>query len=135
VRDPEPLLPRLRNAGAILVGEHSSEPIGDYVAGPSHVLPTSGTARFASPLTVNDFLKVTTLIRFSETEFHAVAAHAITLAEAEGLDAHAAALRARLEETAALGSGLSALGKGGTCSCRAESPEPRAESCEEARRA
>jgi histidinol dehydrogenase len=99
VRDPEPLLARLRNAGAILVGEHSSEPIGDYVAGPSHVLPTSGTARFASPLTVNDFLKVTTLIRFSETEFHAIAGHAITLAEAEGLDAHAAALRARLEES------------------------------------
>jgi histidinol dehydrogenase len=97
VRDPEPLLARLRNAGAILVGEYSSEPIGDYIAGPSHVLPTSGTARFASPLTVNDFLKVTTLIRFSATEFDAVAPHAITLAAAEGLDAHAAALRARLE--------------------------------------
>jgi histidinol dehydrogenase len=96
VRDPEALLPRIQNAGAILLGEHSSEPIGDYIAGPSHVLPTSGTARFASPLTVNDFVKVTTLIRYSKAAFDADAAHAITLAEAEGLDAHAAAIRARI---------------------------------------
>jgi histidinol dehydrogenase len=96
VRDPDALLPRIQNAGAILVGEHASEPIGDYVAGPSHVLPTSGTARFASPLTVNDFVKVTSLIRFSKAEFDAVAGAAIALAEAEGLDAHAAAIGARM---------------------------------------
>lgn len=95
VRDPDLLLPRIRNAGAILVGTHSSEPVADYIAGPSHVLPTSGTARFASPLGLHDFLKITSLVRFSAAEFDAVADHIVTLAEVEGLDAHVNAIRVR----------------------------------------
>jgi len=95
VRDPDTLLPRIRNAGAILVGAHSSEPVADYVAGPSHILPTSGTARFASPLGVHDFMKITSLVRFDAAALAAVADHVVTLAEAEGLDAHAAAIRIR----------------------------------------
>jgi histidinol dehydrogenase len=98
VRDPDALIPRLRNAGAILVGACSSEPVADYVAGPSHILPTSGTARFASPLGVHDFMKITSLVRFDAAALAAVADHVVTLAEAEGLDAHAAAIRIRAED-------------------------------------
>src|SRR5205823_5782772 len=97
VRDPMPLVYQIRNAGAIFVGEYSSEPIGDYIAGPSHVLPTGGTARFASPLHVDDFLKKINLVIPDEAAFRRLAPHAITLARTEGLEAHARALAARLE--------------------------------------
>jgi histidinol dehydrogenase len=97
VRDALPLAYRIRNAGAIFVGEYSSEPIGDYIAGPSHVLPTGGTARFASPLSVDDFLKKTSLLAYSRRSFEAMAPHVLTLAETEALDAHANAIRVRLE--------------------------------------
>jgi histidinol dehydrogenase len=94
----EPLLlaGRIRNAGAIFLGGWSPEPMGDYFAGPNHVLPTGGTARFASPLGVYDFVKRTSLIGYSRARLHAHAAEVIRLAEAEGLHGHAEAVRVRL---------------------------------------
>ncbi|MBP6965200.1 MAG: histidinol dehydrogenase [Armatimonadetes bacterium] len=97
VADPLALLPRLKNAGAILLGDNSTEPIGDYIAGPSHVLPTSGTARFSSPLNVDDFLKKSSVVMYSKEALLADAAATIELAETEGLDAHANAVRVRLD--------------------------------------
>lgn len=89
-------LNRLRHAGAIFIGKHTPEPVGDYVAGPNHVLPTSGTARFSSALSVEHFLKKTSLIRYSAQAFKKEAADIIRLAEVEGLGAHAQAVRIRL---------------------------------------
>jgi histidinol dehydrogenase len=97
VAEPEPVLSRLRNAGTVLVGPWGSVPLADYVAGPSHVLPTGGTARYASPLNVDDFLKKTNLVIPDADAFRRLAPHAITLARTEGLEAHARALEARLE--------------------------------------
>jgi len=96
VEDPWYLLPMIRNAGAVLVGEWTPEPIGDYVAGPSHVLPTGGTARFSSPLSVEDFVKRSSLIRYSRAAMERTGPAAVTLAEAEGFGAHAAAVKCRL---------------------------------------
>lgn len=96
--EPLSAIGSIKNAGAILVGEYSSEPIGDYIAGPSHVLPTGGTARFSSALNVEDFLKRSSIIGYSEEEFSKVASDVITLAEMEGLDAHANAIRVRLDK-------------------------------------
>lgn len=96
VEDPWQILPMIRNAGAVLVGEWTPEPVGDYVAGPSHVLPTGGTARFSSPLNVEDFVKRSSLIRYSRAALERSGPAAVTLAEAEGFDAHAAAVRCRL---------------------------------------
>jgi histidinol dehydrogenase len=98
VSDPEASLAKLKNGGTVLVGTWGSVPLGDYVAGPSHVLPTGGTARFASPLSVDDFVKKTNLIIPDEQSFRRLAPHAITLARTEGLEAHARALARRLEE-------------------------------------
>jgi histidinol dehydrogenase len=95
VADPWPLVGRVRNAGGIFVGEASSEALGDYVAGPSHVMPTGGTARFASPLHVRDFLKVTSIFALGGTHARRLAPAGARLARAEGLTAHAAALEAR----------------------------------------
>lgn len=95
VKNPAVLLENLRHAGAIFIGAHTPEAIGDYVAGPSHVLPTSGTARFSSGLSVFDFLKRTSLISCSADAFKQVAPFAATLADAEGLGAHALSLRIR----------------------------------------
>ncbi|HUX87553.1 MAG TPA: histidinol dehydrogenase, partial [Chloroflexota bacterium] len=95
VRDAWSWLPRVRNAGGVFIGERSIEAIGDYVAGPSHVMPTGGTARFASPLGVLDFLKVSSLFDVSPDLFRAISPAAIALAEAEGLDGHANAIRVR----------------------------------------
>ncbi len=95
LRDPWSYLPRIRNAGGIFLGERSIEAIGDYTAGPSHVMPTGGTARFASPLSVYDFLKLSSIFDVSPGLFREVAPAAVTLAEAEGLHAHAAAIRLR----------------------------------------
>ena len=97
VRDPWRLVGRIRNAGGIFVGEASSEALGDYIAGPSHIMPTGGTARWASPLHVRDFLKVTSIFATDIEAHNRIAPAAIRLAEAESLTAHAAALRLRLE--------------------------------------
>lgn len=89
VRDPDPLIERLINAGALFVGPYSPEALGDYVAGPNHVLPTVGTARFASPLQVWDFVKTSSLLRIGPETFAKLAQPTVTLARAEGLEGHA----------------------------------------------
>ena len=93
VRDPWAILGLIENAGAILLGPHSSAPIGDYMAGPSHTLPTAGCARFASPLNVDDFVKKTNLLSFSAQAADALAGDAARFAEFEGLEGHARAAR------------------------------------------
>jgi len=96
VEDPRALLPKLRHAGAIFLGRWSSEAIGDYCAGPNHVLPTGGTARFSSPLGVYDFQKRTSLIGVSREGAQRLGRLAATLAEGEGLQAHARSAAARI---------------------------------------
>ncbi len=96
VADPWPLVDRIRHAGGIFVGEHSSEALGDYVTGPSHIMPTGGSARFFSPLGIRDFLKITSLFAVNEKAENRLGPSAIRLAEAEGLSAHAMAIRRRL---------------------------------------
>ncbi len=98
VADPDALLPKIRHAGAIFVGHHTSEPLGDYCAGPNHVLPTGRTARFSSPLGVYDFQKRSSLIRVSAEGARTLGAIAATLARGEGLVAHACAAEARLPD-------------------------------------
>jgi histidinol dehydrogenase len=97
VEEPMILAGRIRNAGAIFLGSSSPEPMGDYFAGPNHVLPTGGTARFASPLGVYDFVKRTSLIGLSPARLRRDAPDVIRLAESEGLHGHAEAVRVRLE--------------------------------------
>lgn len=92
---PDALLPNIRNAGAIFLGAHTPEPVGDYLAGPCHVLPTSGTARFFSPLSVDDFLKKTSVISYEQTALACVSSKIDVFARAEGLDAHARAVTIR----------------------------------------
>jgi histidinol dehydrogenase len=87
----------IRHAGAIFLGDETPEPVGDYLAGPSHVLPTGGTARYASPLGVYDFVKRTSVIRYTRSQLLEDAPHIIALAEAEGLVGHAQAIRVRME--------------------------------------
>ena len=99
-REPRALLPRLHNAGAIFLGAYSPEPLGDYMAGPCHVLPTSGTARFFSPLSTDTFLKKTSVIEYSEEELLKVADGIIAMAESEKLTAHANSVRRRKEARA-----------------------------------
>ncbi len=96
VADPEALSDKISNAGAIFLGRHTPEAIGDYVAGPNHVLPTSRTARFASGLGVLDFMKRTTLVRCDADGLAAIGPAALTLAQAEGLPAHARSVSIRL---------------------------------------
>jgi histidinol dehydrogenase len=91
----EEMLARIRHAGAIFVGPHSPVALGDYVAGPSHVLPTGGTARFASGLSANDFLRAGSVIHFTAESLAAVRHDAVRLAEIEGLTAHAASVSLR----------------------------------------
>ena len=88
---------RVRNAGAIFVGHHTPVALGDYAAGPSHVLPTGGSARWASGLTANDFLKRTSMIRFEPEGLRQIAPDVVALAEVEGLTAHAQSVRTRLD--------------------------------------
>lgn len=97
VRDAWDYAPKVRNAGGLFVGESSPEALGDYIAGPSHVMPTGGSARYASPLSVNDFLKITSLIAVDAPVMRELAAAAALIARAEGLTAHARALEIRLE--------------------------------------
>lgn len=96
VAEPLALAGKIRNAGAIFLGSWSPEPVGDYFAGPNHVLPTGGTARFASPLGVYDFVKRTSLIGYSRQRLLAHADDVVRLAESEGLHGHAEAVRVRL---------------------------------------
>ncbi|MDF2670061.1 MAG: hisD [Paenibacillus sp.] len=98
VAEPFGLLGRIENAGAIFLGPYSSEPVGDYFAGPNHVLPTNGTARFSSPLNVDDFLKKSSVISYSKEALLANGEAIMTLAKHEGLDAHARAIQIRLEK-------------------------------------
>jgi histidinol dehydrogenase len=98
VREPLQYLDQIRNAGAVFIGQYSSEPLGDYLAGPNHVLPTGGTARFASPLNVDDFIKKSSLIYYQKTGLCEVAEDIIRLAELEGLDGHARAIKKRCHE-------------------------------------
>ncbi len=93
--DPWQWVEKVNNAGGVFVGEHSCEVLGDYVAGPSHVMPTGGSARFASPLNVWDFVHIVSLIALDERSAARIAADAATLAYAEGLDAHAHAAEKR----------------------------------------
>ena len=95
VESPFNLLPKIKNAGAIFLGEFSPEPLGDYFAGPNHVLPTGGTAKFYSVLNVETFLKRTSLISYTQKDLSSAADDIIRLAQAEGLDAHAAAIEIR----------------------------------------
>ena len=97
VWDPWRWVEKVSNAGGVFMGEHSFEVLGDYLAGPSHVMPTGGSARFASPLNVWDFVKIVSLVALDEATAHAIGPSAATIAEAEGLDAHqnAALLRTR----------------------------------------
>jgi histidinol dehydrogenase len=97
VAEPWSAVGRIRNAGGIFVGEGSSEALGDYVVGPSHVMPTRGTARFSSPLHVRDFLKVTSIFAVGDVAAQRLAPAAQRIAQAEGLTAHAAAVAARQE--------------------------------------
>jgi histidinol dehydrogenase len=97
VADPWSWADRIRHAGAVFVGATTPEPVGDYLAGPSHVLPTGGTARFVSPLGVYDFVKRISVISCTAERLAADAAHIIALAEAEGLPGHAEAVRVRLD--------------------------------------
>lgn len=96
VADPDALLPAIRNAGAVFMGHYTPEPIGDYYAGPNHVLPTSGTARFFSALGVDQYTKRMSVVRYTETALMADAQDIITLAETEGLNAHANAIKVRI---------------------------------------
>jgi histidinol dehydrogenase len=96
VADPDSLLDRIRHAGAIFLGRYSSEALGDYCAGPNHVLPTSRTARFSSPLGVYDFQKRTSLISVSREGASTLGAIAAELADGEGLVAHARSARLRI---------------------------------------
>ena len=95
VREPYSLMALIDNAGAIFLGHYSPEPLGDYFAGPNHVLPTSGTARFFSPLSVDDFVKKSSIICCTRDELERVADQVILLARSEGLDAHANAVAIR----------------------------------------
>ena len=99
VADPDALLPGVRNAGAVFLGGYSAEVLGDYSAGPSHVLPTFGTARYASPLGVGDFGKRSSVIRIVPRGAPELARTAAAIARAEGLDAHARAALARLDDS------------------------------------
>ncbi|WP_251446611.1 histidinol dehydrogenase [Vermiculatibacterium agrestimuris] len=95
---PEALLPKLRNAGAVFLGSWSPEPLGDYLAGPNHVLPTSGTARFFSPLSVTSFLKTMSVIQYDRKALEPVKDEIIALARSEKLTAHANSIQVRFEE-------------------------------------
>ena len=96
--NPFEVMTKIRNAGAIFLGEYSSEPLGDYFAGPNHVLPTNGTAKFFSALSVDDFVKKSSIIYYSREALQSVHKDIETFAEAEGLTAHANSIRVRFED-------------------------------------
>ena len=96
-RDPFTVMTKIRNAGAIFLGEYSSEPLGDYFAGPNHVLPTNGTAKFFSPLGVDDFIKKSSIISYSREALEPIHEDIIKFANAERLTAHANSIKVRFE--------------------------------------
>lgn len=98
VREPEKLLPLIRNAGAVFMGHYTPEPIGDYFAGPDHILPTGGTAKFFSVLNADSFVRKMSVIRYTKEAVLADGAHVVRLAENEGLQAHANAIKTRLDQ-------------------------------------
>jgi len=97
IRDPEKYIPQIQNAGAIFLGNYTPEPLGDYFAGPNHTLPTSGTARFFSPLGTGDFIKKMSVLHYNEASLRECYQDVARFAEAEGLTGHAAAVRVRFE--------------------------------------
>jgi histidinol dehydrogenase len=97
-RDPFAVMTRIRNAGAIFLGSYSSEPLGDYFAGPNHILPTNGTARFFSPLGVDDFIKKSSIISYSKEALQAVHKDIELFAMSEGLTAHANSIAVRFSD-------------------------------------
>lgn len=96
-KDPYDVMTKIRNAGAIFIGEYASEPLGDYFAGPNHILPTNGTAKFFSPLSVDDFIKKSSIIGYSREALEAVHKEIEKFAEAEQLTAHANSIKVRFE--------------------------------------
>jgi histidinol dehydrogenase len=98
IENPFEYIGKIRNAGAVFLGNYTPEPVGDYIAGPNHVLPTAGTARFSSALSVDNFIKKTSLISYSKEAFLREAKDVIRLAETEGLGAHANSVRIRLKK-------------------------------------
>ena len=98
MKDPFEIMTKIRNAGAIFIGEYSSEPLGDYFAGPNHILPTNGTAKFFSPLSVDDFVKKSSVIYYSREALEEIHQDIIHFAQAEGLTAHANSIQVRFEE-------------------------------------
>lgn len=96
-QNPFDIMPKIQNAGAIFLGEYSSEPLGDYFAGPNHILPTNGTARFFSPLSVDDFIKKSSIISYSKKALEAVHKDIELFATSEGLTAHANSIKVRFE--------------------------------------
>ena len=96
-RNPFEVMTKIKNAGAIFLGEYSSEPLGDYFAGPNHVLPTNGTARFFSPLSVDDFIKKSSIIYYSKEALEPVYKDIVDFATAEKLTAHANSIKVRFE--------------------------------------
>ena len=95
--NPFEVMTKVRNAGAIFLGPYSSEPLGDYFAGPNHILPTNGTARFFSPLSVDDFIKKSSVIYYSEDALRAVYKDIMAFANSEQLTAHANSIGVRFE--------------------------------------
>lgn len=97
-KDPYEIMAKIQNAGAIFLGAYSSEPLGDYFAGPNHILPTNGTAKFFSPLNVDDFMKKTSIISYSREALEKVHKDIEIFAESEGLTAHANSIKVRFED-------------------------------------
>ncbi|MGI6007119.1 MAG: histidinol dehydrogenase [Ruminococcus sp.] len=97
MRNPFEVMTKIRNAGAIFIGEYSSEPLGDYFAGPNHILPTNGTAKFFSPLSVDDFVKKSSVIYYSREALQEIHQDIISFANAEGLTAHANSIKVRFD--------------------------------------
>ena len=98
INEPFEYIGQIRNAGAVFLGHYTPEPMGDYIAGPNHVLPTAGTARFASALSVDHFIKKTSIIHYSKKAFKKEAADVMRLAELEGLDAHVRSIKIRTDD-------------------------------------
>ena len=97
VKDPFSLLGKIKNAGSIFLGNNTPEAVGDYLAGPNHTLPTSGTAKFSSPLSVDDFIKKSSVIYYTKEALEKVKDKIVYFAEKEGLDAHAESVKIRFE--------------------------------------
>jgi histidinol dehydrogenase len=97
-KDPMSLLDSIKHAGAIFLGQNTPEPIGDYIAGPNHTLPTGGTAKFYSPLSVEHFLKKSSIISMSQEGINAIGKECALIANTEGLTAHEMSVRIRLQD-------------------------------------